>query len=945
MVPQNQKRRLILFAALLLAALPLSAQSSGQTDSLVRLLNARYIEQVETEGRMARKAIDATFLHNGTYLSCDTALWHVEEKLINCVGHVQLLQGESVLTSGKLDYLIDENLAQFRGGVVELRNRRDNVLRTRILDYNTADSLAVFQGGASMMSADGQIIESDDGTYANARSLFTFTGNVNMFTDSVFVRTNRLTYDSNTSRADFLTDIDFWKDENMLSAGSGWYERSAETFFFRRNVHGLGETQESWSDSLYYYRIPGDVLMLGSVQVQDQSRKVAAMGDRLHYVDSLAQVTLDRRASAALWDGEGAQRDTTYLGATRFTYWTVPKCDISEQESSLAAARREEMLGDPVSEYRRRAAEEAAKAREDAAKNDPLQQGPAAGRKGPGQLPAAANANAGKAETPPGAGPSVPEAPPEPSEDAAAPADSLALPGGKALSDSLAVAMDSTAILNDTKHFPSDSLAAGAGALTSPSDSLALDADALAAAADTLAVPRDSTKMGFLLAVGDIRIFRKDMQVRCDSLRFSDLDSIARLYKSPVVWNEERRQYNSDSLFVLIRNDKMERANLLSNAFIHTEEPGGYYDQIKSTDVIAYFNDSTALRRFDALGGVTALFYLEENGTIATVNKTESRMMMATFDDNGDVDHVYNFDKPKSDAYPVVQLPPAEHKLRGFNWQPDQRPKNKFDVTSMVVKDSEREEYEARPHATFPQTEIYFPGHMKEVYKSLEAARERRNRRDAGPAPGSPADSASLAGSGTGMADQAGHDGTAGLDSLGHPRLDRGSPSDSLGRARLDSLGYSQRDSLGLSGLDSLGHPRLDRGSPSDSLAVRDSTLAGQDGRTQRDTTYMSDREMKRALRIARRDARWAELDQRDADKAAAKAAKKAARKARRAERDAARKARQATIDKAKLEKYIERYQKKKERHEARQQKPVSSGKRPPGAEAGGELPASAESE
>ena len=55
MVRKNQKR-LILCAALLLSVLPpLSAQfGSGQTDSLVRLLNARYIEQVEKDGRMAR---------------------------------------------------------------------------------------------------------------------------------------------------------------------------------------------------------------------------------------------------------------------------------------------------------------------------------------------------------------------------------------------------------------------------------------------------------------------------------------------------------------------------------------------------------------------------------------------------------------------------------------------------------------------------------------------------------------------------------------------------------------------------------------------------------------------------------------------------------------------------------------------------------------------------
>ena len=333
MVQKNQKRRLILCAALLLAILPLSAQqTSGQTDSLVRLLNARSLEQVETDGRMARKAIDPTFLHNGTYLSCDTALWHVDEKLINCFGNVQLLQGESVLTSDKLDYLIDDNLAQFRGGVVELRNQKDNVLRTRILDYNTQDSLAVFSNGASMISSDGQIIESDEGTYANNRSMFTFSGHVNMFTDSVFVRTERLLYDSNAERADFLSEIDFWKDGNMLSAGNGWYERKDELFFFQQHVHGLGETQESWSDSLYYYRRPNDLLMLGRVQVQDQSRKVAAMGDRLHYVDSLARVTLEKRASAALWDDGGAQPDTTYLGAERFIYWTEPKCEIDSVE-------------------------------------------------------------------------------------------------------------------------------------------------------------------------------------------------------------------------------------------------------------------------------------------------------------------------------------------------------------------------------------------------------------------------------------------------------------------------------------------------------------------------------------------------------------------------------------------------------------------------------------
>ncbi|MBO6081670.1 MAG: hypothetical protein J6P46_01450, partial [Bacteroidales bacterium] len=782
MVGKNQKR-LILGAVLLIFALPLSAQSSsGQTDSLVRLMNAQYIEQVETDGRMARKAISPTFLHNGTYLICDTALWHVDDKLINCYGNVQLMQGESVLTSATLDYFIDQDLAQFRGGVVELRNKQDNVLRTRILDYNTKDSLATFHGGASMLGEDGQVIESDDGTYSNAENQFNFRGNVNMFTDSVFVRTEVLDYDSDTQRADFRSDIDFWRDGDMLSAGSGWYERSTELFFFRDNVHGLGRTQETWSDSLYYYRNNENIVMLGNVQLQDQSRKVAAMGDFLHYVDSLSRVVLEERASAAIWDGEGEHPDTTYMGAARFVYHTQKMCDIPEEEIRVADARLEEMLGDPVTEYRRRAAQQAADAAAQARQNDPAVMAEEAARRAR-ENAAGATLQAGR---PPGSESSE-ETPPEPPPSPLAEADTTAL-----------FSRDSLSFDGLGGEFP----------------------DSLATQLDSIPVPLDTTKVGFLLATGDIRIFRKDMQVRCDSLRYSDLDSIARFYKDPVVWNEGRRQYNADSLFVLIRDDKMERANLMSNAFIHTEEPGGYFDQIKSTDVLAYFSDSTALRRFDALGGVTSILYLEENDAIATVNKTESQMMMATFDSEGNVDHVYNFDSPKSDAYPVAQMPRADQTLKGFNWQPERRPKDKYDVTSMVVRDSERAAYEAHPQADFKQTELYFPGHMKQVYAALE-------RKASDSSGGVPPD----------------------------PPASLRSEADSLGTS-VDSTSFASLDTSSFAGRDSTVIQSEAKDLPPDSPAVRDSTssagLTGESPEAPRDTTWMSDRELKCSLRIGR---------------------------------------------------------------------------------------------
>ena len=836
-----------------MAAAPAFAQQkTGQTDSLVRLMQAKSIELIQKGSIAYRKTVDATFLHNGTYLICDTALWNVNDKLIHCWGNVKLIQEETALTSEKLDYIIDDNLAQFRGEVVQLKNRQGNILRTRTLDYNTRDSLATFVGGAAMRDEDGQVIESNTGSYSSSRNYFTFTGNVNMFTDSVFVKTTDLAYDANADEADFRAPIDFWKDGNMLSAGRGWYKRKSGVFFFRRNVHSMTEDQEAWSDSLYFYNGPQNVLMLGHAQVQDTTRNVFALANYIFYEDSLSRVTLRDDAAVAMRTEQEEKIDTLYVGADDLSYWVTKMCDIPESQVKDAQARLSDMMSDPVLEYRRRAAKDAAEAAAEAAENDPNERARLAAEE-------ARAKNAAKAAA-------APAAAAEP-----APVDSAAT--GPVLTDSLEV--------RDSLALP-DSLAA-------ISDSLLVN--------DTITVVQevDTTGIGFLLATGHVRMFRTDMQVRCDSLRYCDLDSLARLFKDPIVWNDGNRQYTSDSLSVLVKNGGIDRASLMSNAFIITQEDSVCFDQIKGTDVMAYFDDDSQLCRFDALGGASALFYLQENDTYATVNKVESKMLSANLK-AGNLEKVFYFDSPKNNAYPLVQLPEAERRMKGFNWNPDDRPKSREDITSLVIIPSERSSYERRPKAEFKQTDTYFPGYMDKVYKDVEASRLRR---------------------------EAAKQAKAQEDSLG-------ALSDTL--ARLDSLALTEialtdstafaADSLGLAAqVDSTLTTAV-----TDSLnvaaaqsAIDETTLTDAERKElekQRKLQQRQDRkdamEQARALRIARRDARWAELDERDAAKAEAKRQKALDRKRKSTLKAALRQRSQDRKDEEKLEKYIQRYEKRK---------------------------------
>lgn len=915
-----------------MAGFPLFAQQ--EQDSLVVLISAKSAQMVDIEGASYRKVIGpARFLHNNTYLLCDTALWNVETRIIDAWGDVSILQEETVLTSEKLTYLIDNDLAQFRGTLVQLVDKDHNTLRTRHLDYNTKDSVAVFMNGGAMRDKDGQIVESRNGTYDSKVKTFTFETDVNMFTDSIFVKTKDLKYESDLNLATFGRATNAWKDENMLSSESGWYDRGRELFFFTDMVHVMSQEQEGWCDSLYFDRITSGIEMLGNAQVSDTTRNVYGLAGRLEYVDSLAKVTMTRKpAVITQTENPDGSIDTVYLGAEKLVYYTIKKCDIDSMVVVDAGKRLESLAIDPVGTFRKKAAEEAAKAAEEAAKNDPnyRPKGAAGGPQSGAAKPAPGSAKQGPAAK--GAAVSPAKSAPGPSKTAqrkpaatAAPPDSLTL-----ASDSLKITPDSLAVMSDTLAEPrlrtlSDTLPS-ADSLVKPAlpdslslpdslavtDSLALS-DSLALADSVVVVPPDTTKIGFLEAIGKVKIYKKDMQVVCDSLLYSDLDSLARLFKEPIIYQEIYRQYTADSVSLVVRNGGMEKASLMSNAFIAIQEDTSHFDQIKGAEMLAYFDDKGGLRRFDVLGGANALFYLEENDALATVNKAESKMLSATFKE-GELQRVYYFDQAKNDGYPVVQLTPEELKLKGFNWQPEKRPADRNAVTPLSLRPSQRKSYEARPRATFVQTEKYFPGYIGDIHRqievrdSLRAVRQREKAiAEQRAAERARLDSLALADS-LQLADS-----LAVLDSLAF--------ADSLAAARIDSLALADSikvatDSLAVA--DSLA--AVAAMTPEELAAAEKAAArkAEKEARVKAREEAKAARDAKKKKKQEEREARWAELDKRDAEKLAAKEAKKLEKERKRKRKALIDAARQAEKDAQYIEKYRRKYEEKKRKETGR---------------------------
>lgn len=968
-------RRLAYSLILLLVSFGLFAQNTEQKDSLVRLLGCDELQQVEEYGQSYRKALGhARFEHNSTLLICDTALWNVNQNVINAFGNVQIIQNNTVLSSESLDYLIDQNLAQFRGALVQLRDKDGNTLRTTDLDYNTKDSVAVFRNGGALRDKDGQIIESDDGHYYSKLKTFSFTNNVNMYTDSIFVKTDDLDYNTGTNVATFGTGTNAWRDNNMLSSQAGFYERTLEKFTFFRNVHILTENQEAWADTLVYYRVPNNVEMFGHVELLDTTRNVAAVAGYVQYIDSLSFIKLTREPAVIAISGQGEKRDTAYIGADTLILRSIPKCDVDSSEISNSASRLKEINVDPVTEYRRKAYEAAKAAAEEARKKREEEDPNAAGASDrgasavkPGGKPTGkpagkatgtaigktAGTTAGK--TGDNSGGKAISKSGKLSGDAMigdpvtkgrqglpAPWDDVIeyAPPRFQLPDTMKTSPDTLKTSPDTVRVPSDSLAAktlsavtepvsltepvsvtepaevtnpqSPDSLTVPTDSLTVPTDSLTVPGDSLHVPtdslslapKDSTKISFIYGIRNVKVFRNDMQVACDSLAYTDLDSLIRLYENPIVWNEIKRQYSADSITVIVKNRSIDRASLMSNAFIIVQEDTLSYDQIRGTEMMAYFDSTGALRRFDSMGGASGVFYIEENGSLATVNKFESKMLTATLKD-GNIQDLNYFDAVKTDAYPVVQMKKDEKILKGFDWQPDKRPKGPEDITPYKPRESQRKVYENVPRAEFAQTDIYFPGHMNSVYKmlarqdSLKRVRNAERRRLEAERK---AEAARIADS---LRIVAAADSLALADSL----------------ARADSLAL--RDSL--ASRDSLA--RQDSLAVKDSLVVSDSLSVSKADSLANDPSAIkkaeqerkkAEREKARKDRQAAKEARWAELDARDAAKAKAKEEKALKKKRQKTLKTLKAMEKRRAKEERMLERYKARYEKQKARKAAR---------------------------
>ncbi len=202
-------------------------------------------------------------------------------------------------------------------------------------------------------------------------------------------------------------------------------------------------------------------------------------------------------------------------------------------------------------------------------------------------------------------------------------------------------------------------------------------------------------------AYRNVKMFRKDAQMICDSLTTTSLDSIVHLYISPVLWNGSN-QLASETMDLHTRNQKLERAEFDGTPIMVAVIDSTYFNQVAGKKMIAYFRDNEIYRN-DVEGNVQTIYFQREDEKTTLVTEMiylESASASFYIENKELVGMTYRNDVPFT-MYPINQVPESQPlKLPNFKWVPALRPELD-DVFTRTIRPSRREDSEQRRRPMF----------------------------------------------------------------------------------------------------------------------------------------------------------------------------------------------------------------------------------------------------
>lgn len=214
-----------------------------------------------------------------------------------------------------------------------------------------------------------------------------------------------------------------------------------------------------------------------------------------------------------------------------------------------------------------------------------------------------------------------------------------------------------------------------------------VDQDSTFIHGDTLLVT-GKVKERIIRAYHHVKIFKSDLQGKCDSIHTNQQTGFTKLYRNPVIWSD-KNQITGDSIYLKsdIETKKLDSLKVFNNSFIVSKDSlsENDFNQIKGRNMYGKFQENK-LRNLLVKGNAESVYYNrnEETNIIETITKEISSNIDFILA-KGVIESIKYLKASDGKTYPPSMLPEAVKKLKGFIWRESEQPKKMEDI---FIRDS-----------------------------------------------------------------------------------------------------------------------------------------------------------------------------------------------------------------------------------------------------------------
>ena len=178
------------------------------------------------------------------------------------------------------------------------------------------------------------------------------------------------------------------------------------------------------------------------------------------------------------------------------------------------------------------------------------------------------------------------------------------------------------------------------------------------------------------------RIYKTDIQGKCDSIHSSQTTGLTQLIGKPILWSG-KSQMTGDHIQLLAntQTEKLDSLRVFDNAFlIEKDTLGEGYNQVKGKTLKGKFKENK-LNNVNLYQNTEVIYYVyDDQNNPAGINKSKCSQIRVDFATNQQIETVIFYKDVDGGIYPEDKIKKEELRFPNFNWRGDEIILSKNDI-------------------------------------------------------------------------------------------------------------------------------------------------------------------------------------------------------------------------------------------------------------------------